>query len=330
MAKTKTVKKTESAKKPIPASKTQSLVKKVSSKLGAIAKAAMKSQNKVAPKLAAAERKGAKQIVQTAKKTSVKDDAKKLSPTASKANEQKKTKTVKASASKAVAVKTTLTQVTVTQQVEAYAYDTMSKLGSSTSREMQGATRTSPGAEAPKKPRRGPKLHFANVAKAAAKRQAAKEEAARAKLIEAQGGAKANASATLRSPLTAVKAQGNSSTAKASGGKKTKAATGQQPSNIFDRLYYIKNWKRIKRKEAIIQEGKLDAFILELLSKYPDKFVEAIKQDLEEETAFAKVIYDLELEDRDDEVDGSMAESDADEPSIDSLKREFEDVESDF
>lgn len=179
-----------------------------------------------------------------------------------------------------------------------------------------------------KKPKRGPKLHFANVAKAAAQKQAQKEQALREKEAGNQKGSNSSkpGASTLREPLKANAKQGaQAATQSQGGGKKGKSA----PINVFDRLYYIKNWKRIKRKEAILQEGKLEAFIYELLSKYPDKFVEAIRLDLLEDQAFAKVIYDLELEDRDDEVDGAT-ETDVEEPTIDSLKREFEDVETDF
>ncbi len=95
----------------------------------------------------------------------------------------------------------------------------------------------------------------------------------------------------------------------------------------YCRLHYIKNWKKIKRKELILREKKLNQYIEELVSKYPDKYIEAIKQDLADETAFSKVIYDLEL---DDSVDDIPVEDDADEQVIDSIKREFDDGDTDF
>jgi hypothetical protein len=95
----------------------------------------------------------------------------------------------------------------------------------------------------------------------------------------------------------------------------------------YCRLHYIKNWKKIKRKELILREKKLNQYIEELVSKYPDKYIEAIKQDLSDETAFSKVIYDLEL---DDSVDDIPSDEDADEQVIDSIKREFDDSDSDF
>lgn len=95
----------------------------------------------------------------------------------------------------------------------------------------------------------------------------------------------------------------------------------------YCRLHYIKNWKKIKRKELILREKKLNQYIEELVSKYPDKYIEAIKQDLADETAFSKVIYDLEL---DESVDDIPVDDEADEAIIDNIKREFDDGDTDF
>jgi hypothetical protein len=95
----------------------------------------------------------------------------------------------------------------------------------------------------------------------------------------------------------------------------------------YCRLHYIKNWKKIKRKELILREKKLNQYIEELVSKYPDKYIEAIKQDLADETAFSKVIYDLEL---DEGVDDIPSDDESDEQVIDSIKREFDDGDTDF
>lgn len=80
----------------------------------------------------------------------------------------------------------------------------------------------------------------------------------------------------------------------------------------YCRLDYIKNWKKIKRKEMILREGKLNQYIEELVSKYPDKYIEVIRQDLSTEVNFTKVIHDLEL-------DESIEDMDYDGDSIDSL-----------
>ncbi len=80
----------------------------------------------------------------------------------------------------------------------------------------------------------------------------------------------------------------------------------------YCRLDYIKNWKKIKRKEMILKEGKLNNYIEELVSKYPDKYIDVIRQDLSTEVNFNKVIHDLEL-------DESIDDLDYDGDSIDSL-----------
>ncbi len=80
----------------------------------------------------------------------------------------------------------------------------------------------------------------------------------------------------------------------------------------YCRLDYIKNWKKIKRKEMILKEGKLNQYIEELVSKYPEKYIEVIRQDLSTEVNFTKVIHDLEL-------DESIDELEYDGDSIDSL-----------
>ncbi len=95
----------------------------------------------------------------------------------------------------------------------------------------------------------------------------------------------------------------------------------------YCRLHYIKNWKKIKRKELILREKKLNQYIEELVSKYPDKYIEAIKSDLADEASFSKVIYDLEL---DESVDDIPADDEADEAIIDNIKREFDDGDTDF
>ena len=86
----------------------------------------------------------------------------------------------------------------------------------------------------------------------------------------------------------------------------------QATTKGYCRLDYIKNWKKIKRKEMILKEGKLNQYIEELVSKYPDKYIEVIRQDLSTEVNFTKVIHDLEL-------DESIDDLDYDSDSIDSL-----------
>ena len=90
----------------------------------------------------------------------------------------------------------------------------------------------------------------------------------------------------------------------------------------YCRLHYIKNWKKIKRKELILKEGKLNQYIEELVAKYPDKYIEAIKMDLSTNKEFSKVITDLEL---DESVEDFDAEGESIDNLIDSIKREVDD-----
>lgn len=62
------------------------------------------------------------------------------------------------------------------------------------------------------------------------------------------------------------------------------------------RYHYIKNWKRLKKKRAILKEGKLQEYIEELISKYPTKYIEAIMQDIQGEKQFFNVLKDLNID----------------------------------
>jgi hypothetical protein len=91
----------------------------------------------------------------------------------------------------------------------------------------------------------------------------------------------------------------------------------------YCRLHYIKNWKKIKRKEQILAEGKLVQYIHELVAKYPERYIEAIRQDLSSDKDFAKVIHDLDL---DESVDDFDAENpDNVDSLIDTIKRDYDD-----
>lgn len=72
----------------------------------------------------------------------------------------------------------------------------------------------------------------------------------------------------------------------------------------YCRLHYIKNWRKVKRKEAILASGQLNNYVEELVSKYPDKYLDVIRQDLATEKDWVKVVVDLELESSDEEGSG--------------------------
>jgi len=101
------------------------------------------------------------------------------------------------------------------------------------------------------------------------------------------------------------------------------ACEGLATSGGYCRMHYIKNWKKIKRKELILREKKLNQYIEELVAKYPDKYIEAIRQDLASDKDFAKVIYDLDLDEGVDDFDIEGGESV--DSLIDTIKRDFDD-----
>ncbi|MBY0470684.1 hypothetical protein K2X30_05900 [bacterium] len=95
----------------------------------------------------------------------------------------------------------------------------------------------------------------------------------------------------------------------------------------YCRLHYIKNWKKIKRKDLILREKKLNQYIEELVAKYPDKYIEAIRQDLANDKEFAKVITDLDLDESMDDFEGDSENVEA---IIDTIKREYDDEGESF
>jgi hypothetical protein len=70
----------------------------------------------------------------------------------------------------------------------------------------------------------------------------------------------------------------------------------------YCRPHYIKNWQKIKRREVILKDGRLRQYIEELILKYPDKHIEAIRQDLESDDAFMRIITELDLKEPADEL----------------------------
>ena len=93
-------------------------------------------------------------------------------------------------------------------------------------------------------------------------------------------------------------------------------------TGTYCRMHYIKNWRRIKNKEKILAENRINGFIEELVAKYPEKYIEAIRADLASEKEFAKVISDLDLDESVDDFEGEGGENvDA---IIDTIRRDFD------
>jgi len=99
----------------------------------------------------------------------------------------------------------------------------------------------------------------------------------------------------------------------------------------YTRLDYIKNWEKIKKKEALLQDHRLENVIEELVAKYPEKYIEVLCNDLSSEANFNRVVLDLKITQA-DEVDDEYVddeEEDAGDELIGSIRRDFDKFEDD-
>ncbi|MDG0816542.1 hypothetical protein [Bdellovibrio svalbardensis] len=66
--------------------------------------------------------------------------------------------------------------------------------------------------------------------------------------------------------------------------------------DVYCRYHYLMFWKKIQVRKKILIDGKLERYIEELTSRYPDKFLEMIRRDLRTEKDFLAAIQELELD----------------------------------
>jgi hypothetical protein len=64
----------------------------------------------------------------------------------------------------------------------------------------------------------------------------------------------------------------------------------------YCRFHYLQNWKRIQVRRKILADGKLERYVDELTSRYPDKFLEMIRKDVRTEKDFLAAIAELEID----------------------------------
>ena len=64
----------------------------------------------------------------------------------------------------------------------------------------------------------------------------------------------------------------------------------------YCRYHYLLFWKKIQVRKKILQDGKLERYVEELTSRYPDKFLEMIRRDLRTEKDFVAAIQELEID----------------------------------
>lgn len=64
----------------------------------------------------------------------------------------------------------------------------------------------------------------------------------------------------------------------------------------YCRYHYLLLWKRIQIRKKILTDGKLERYVEELTSRYPDKFLEVIRRDLRSEKDFISAIQEMEID----------------------------------
>lgn len=67
-------------------------------------------------------------------------------------------------------------------------------------------------------------------------------------------------------------------------------------TGVYCRLHYLVSWKKIKKKERLLAEKRLNKYIEELTARYPDEYLDIIRRDLATEKSFADLMEDLDIE----------------------------------
>lgn len=78
--------------------------------------------------------------------------------------------------------------------------------------------------------------------------------------------------------------------------------------DAYCRYHYLLLWKKIQVRKKILVDNKLERYVEELTSRYPDKFLDVIRKDLRSEKDFLAAIQELE-------IDESIGENDFDDDS---------------
>lgn len=84
----------------------------------------------------------------------------------------------------------------------------------------------------------------------------------------------------------------------ADGNKLCRSRDCDQISTVdgYCRFHYLLFWKNIQVRKRILTDGKLDRYIEELTTRYPDKFLEMIRRDLRNQKDFLAAIQELEID----------------------------------
>ncbi len=77
---------------------------------------------------------------------------------------------------------------------------------------------------------------------------------------------------------------------------KTRGCKLPSATHGFCRLHYLSNWKALKEDEKVRAERRLNAYVDRLAKRYPDDYLEKIKEGIEDESMFNKTMETLELD----------------------------------
>ena len=91
----------------------------------------------------------------------------------------------------------------------------------------------------------------------------------------------------------------------------------ENPSSTggYCRFHYIALWSDIKKKQKVLEEGKLQELIMILVDKYPLKFIENIISDLVDDKSFYQMLKDMDI-DANEESYSDAEEGDDDDQDI--------------
>jgi hypothetical protein len=65
----------------------------------------------------------------------------------------------------------------------------------------------------------------------------------------------------------------------------------------YCRYHYLLYWKKIQLRKKILVDGKLEKYVEDLTSRYPDKYIEMLRRDLKTEKDFMSAVQELEIDD---------------------------------
>ena len=87
-----------------------------------------------------------------------------------------------------------------------------------------------------------------------------------------------------------------------------------KPSEVegYCRYHYILNWKKIQLRRKILNDGKLNEYVIELTSRYPDKFLDIMAKDLDSEKDFLQTCHELGITESESDIDPDDNDGDND------------------